>query len=151
MTNAVVEVRDKLRTIRDLCMTETKGLRTQLKEAEKELEQVDAALAAIGEKPSRSKGKKRSSGKSRLPCATKSEVLEVIHQTLAENSQVPKDDLKELAGEKLRERGKSLSMFEALFAKCLSEPSIEELSSGSYALTGVVTDRQVTKSRKVGF
>lgn len=151
MNPAVKEIREKLLAIRELCLTETTDLRTQLTEAEKELEQVDAALIAIGEKPSRGKAKKRASGKSRLPCATKDEVLAVIHEVLSENGTVPEDDLKSLAGEKLRERGKSLSMFAALFAKCLADPSLAEPSAGSFCLDGEQPVASQPKPRKVGF
>lgn len=151
MTPAVKEIRDKLCAIRELCITEATDLRTQLAEAEKELEQVDAALKAIGEKPSRGKAKKRSSGKSRLPCATKDEVLAVIHEVLGENGTVSKGDLKSLAGEKLRGRGKSLSMFGALFAKCLDDSSLAVPSPGSVCLNGEPVVTTEPKSPKVGF
>lgn len=151
MTPAVEEIRSKLHAIRELCLTETKDLRTQLAEAEKELEQIDAALTAIGEKPARGKAKKRGSGKSRLPCATKDEVLAVIHEVLNENGTVPEDDLKSLAGEKLRERGKSLSMFAAIFAKCLDDPSIDQSGSDGCCLANGDLAVSSDSRRKVGF
>lgn len=151
MNNAVQEIREKLHAIRDVCVNESKDLRRQLAEAEKELEQVDAALTAIGEKPGRSTAKKRSSGKPRLPCATKEEVLSAIHETLADNGQLPEGDLKDLAGEKLRGRGKSLSMFARLFAKCLEDPSLEPASGGGYVLAGQCDPAVNKPARKVGF
>ncbi|MEM7518371.1 MAG: hypothetical protein AAF368_15795, partial [Planctomycetota bacterium] len=151
MNPAVKEIREKLIAIRDLCLTEATDLRTQLAEAEKELEQVDAALTAIGEKPVRGKSKKRSSGKSRLPCATKDEVLDVICEVLSENGAVPEDDLKSLAGEKLRKRGKSLSMFGRLFGKCLGDPSIELSEDGTCRLTSTENQQPTSSRRKVGF
>ncbi|TWT67024.1 hypothetical protein Pla123a_44540 [Posidoniimonas polymericola] len=150
MNPAVKEICEKLLAIRELCLTETTDLRTQLAEAEKELEQVDAALTAIGEKPSSSK-KKRASGKSRLPCATKDEVLDTIHEVLRENGEVPEDDLKSLAGEKLRKRGKSLSMFGRLFGNCLDDPSLEPVNGNRYALAGQGASDAKTSARKVGF
>ncbi|QDS97082.1 hypothetical protein [Adhaeretor mobilis] len=149
MSTAVAEIRDKLRAIRDLCLADTKDLRTQLAEAEQELEQVDTALAAIGEKPSRRKKRKPAATSERRPCATKAEVLAVIHEILGENGSMPAVGLKKLAGEKLRERGKSLSMFAALFAKCLGDPSLVEKTAGSLSLTAA--PRTEPKERKVGF
>lgn len=149
MNNAVEEIREKLRAIRNVCVSDAGELRTQLAEAEKELEQVDAALAAIGEKPG--KARKSGRGKSRLPCATKEEVLDVIREVLTENGSVPEDDLKELAGEKLRQRNKSLSMFAALFTKCLNDSSIEVGEEGDYRLSGVPENGRATRRSRAGF
>lgn len=151
MITAVQEIRDKLLAIRELCLTEVRDLRDQLAEAEKELEQVDAALTAIGERPTRGKAGKAKRGKSRLPCATKEEVLDVIHEVLRENREVPEKDLRELAGDKLRARGKSLSMFGRLFGKCLNEPSIARSKEGVCRLIAVDLDEKVSTPHKVGF
>lgn len=124
MESAVDEIRDKLRAVRDACVYETKEIKQRLVEIEKELEQVDAALTAIGDKPRRKKPGGGKPGKPRKPCADKEQVLALMHETLADNRVIRQGELKDLCAAKLRERGYSLSMFAALFAKCLDDPSI---------------------------
>lgn len=91
-------------------------------EASTLLKQLDRAIAALdGQGVAR--GSKKADGKSasRKSCSNKDEVMTLIKEGLASSPKISKDELKQQVALKLKERGRSLSMYANLFARCVEE------------------------------
>jgi hypothetical protein len=147
MNNRLSEIREQLHAIRNLCLQEVEELRERLIAAESELLQLHDVFAAIDGKAQGQRATKPAKPGKRRPSPTKEEVLAAVRETLASKGTASGDQLKRLAGDKLRNGGKSLAMYGAIFAKCLGDPSLREGPAGHYSLAaadGEATDRSDT-------
>lgn len=89
------------------------------------LKQLDRALAALeGEAPKATTKRRRGSDKSERKCSTKIEVLTLLAEASEEIPYATDAELRDAVQEKLRGRGRSLSMFAKLFADCLQERGV---------------------------
>ena len=94
-----------------------KELRGETHSTESELKKVRAALAALGEKPARTK--RRSS----KPAPTQEDVARLIAEVTSQRGDVPEDELKRLVEAQLREGGNSLVGFGLRFSQALRTAS----------------------------
>lgn len=122
---------DRNHNVIDYVQTAIDGLRQVRTQLIKQLDRVDAALAALGEGVSASK-----QPRSKKPCCTRSEVVEIIAGLLADNGALTKTEIEDLAEEKIKvDLGKSLSGFAMRLAEALVDPRFMEVAPGQYRLT----------------
>lgn len=96
----------------------------------RQLEQIDASLAALGEGTTQKR-----SARSRKPCCTKDEVIEILAALLRDNGSLTRNELEELAKDEVSTvRQKSLSGFAMRLQEALADPQFQEVAPGEYRL-----------------
>ena len=98
-------------------------LKEKLKATEDELKRVEAALSALGVKPT---GK----GTAKKKAATKSEVTQLVEALLKDHGVVEEESLKALVEQKLKEAGKSLIGLSLRFREALKDPRLVDSPAG---------------------
>jgi len=99
--------------------------RKNLRSLQSLVDRAGAAPAAAGG------GAKRPSG-----CTNKKEVVTIVEELLAANDAVPRGDLMDLVGERLRGLGRNLKMFASIFPKALADERFEVTPDGECRLAG---------------
>jgi hypothetical protein len=97
------------------------------------LGEIDRAIAGMSPVEPVKRPKDKASTAKRK-CSTKQEVLAMTQQVLREGGPLKLDALKEAVASRLRERGRSLSMFANLFESCLADPTLTSNEEGVYRL-----------------
>ena len=130
MNSQLNTIRSELKKQRDQNKARAAELLSEAATLQDEVDRLEAALNALDGKPANGKPVKRSVRKAAKPCATKDDVLAVLMTLLADNGEMPADDLEELAKSKIVGQGKSLSGFQLRRNEAIGDGRIETDQAG---------------------
>jgi hypothetical protein len=142
------QCRDVLLAQREPLVLAIKDARLAEAQATELLKQLDDAIVALnGSRPrSLSKQKRPPVPHEKRECSNKDEVMLLLQEVLEFNPTFSDLELKDAVAEKLRQRGRSLSMFANLFIHCVREPSV----AGRRQLTNGVRSRADVPNSQLG-
>lgn len=131
MENKIESVLAALQQEEAQLQEQLKGVDSKVALLKTNLKRVQGAICELQGKPVKRKPKVKSAkGASRLPAATKAEVVEAITTIISDNGPVVEDDLKDLAEDRITRDGKSRMGFALRFKEALADNRLVKTARG---------------------
>lgn len=146
LTVAFERCRELLRSQRAPLVTAIAEAQAAEAQAAALLKKLDESLATLDDEGRpRAAKKKRPAAEGQKKCADKPEVRRLIAACRADLPRATDDELKQAVASRLRDDGRSLSMFAKLFADCLAEDANDSPSRATHTMARPLSPVTLTR------